>query len=298
MDKFQAMTVFIAVAEEAGFAAAGRRLSMSPPAVTRVIAALEKDLGAVLFLRTTRQVRLTDTGEQFLVDARRIINDVSEAEATITGKQSTPQGELVVTAPAMFGRLHITPLINQFLQTHDKVTVRAIFLDRVTSLLEEGIDLGVRIGELPDSNLRAVRLGSVRLKTFAAPDYLKQFSRPRSIQALHKHRLIVSTAGNLSSVWRFEQQGKVNRMKIKPVLTCNTNDAAIAAAAQGLGITRVLSYQASTETFEGKLTPILEKFDGPMIPVNLVHIQGRNVPAKVRAFIEMAKEAFQDRPLL
>lgn len=293
MDKFTTMAVFVAVAEEEGFAAAARKLQMSPPAVTRAIAALEQHLAIPLLVRTTRKVRLTQAGEQYLDDARRILADIKESEESVTGVHSQPSGQLVVTAPAMFGRLYVTPIITEYLRLHPQVSVSSIFVDRVTNLIEEGIDLGIRIGRLPDSSLRSVRLGNVMMKTYASAKYLQEHSTPHSPDDLMNHRTIVSLAGRGSPIWRFYHSGESFSVKVKPAFTSNTNDSVITAAVEGFGITRLLSYQAIEEVRHGRLVPILEEFDSPNIPVSLVHPLGRNVPARVRAFIDLASKSLE-----
>lgn len=298
MDKLKAMTVFVAVAEEHGFAAAARRLSMSPPMVTRTVAELEQQLGVILLLRTTRQVRLTEAGQQFLQDARRIIAEVVSAEESISGIHGNPSGELVITAPAMFGCLYVTPVITLYLETYPQVSVSAVFVDRVTHLMEEGIDVGIRIGALPDSSMHSIQMGTVTLKTYAAPTYLARFGEPTSPQALSEHRLISSTAGGHGPLWRYYEGGREFTLKTNPVLRSTTNDSVIAAAVAGHGITRVLSYQAEPEVCSGRLQPILEKFEGAPIPVSIVHPKGRNVPTKVRAFIDMATRELRSQPVL
>lgn len=296
MDKLKAMTAFIAVAEEQGFAAASRRLSMSPPSVTRTIAELEEHLGVALLLRTTRQVRLTAAGQQYLQDARRIVADVVSSEESISGSHGDPSGHLVVTAPALFGCLHVTPVITVFQQRYERVTVSAMFVDRVTDLMEEGIDLGIRIGELPDSSLlRAIPLGTVSLKTYASPDYLRKHGEAEVPEDLYQHRLIASTAGNRGPLWRFYEDGKEINLRTTPVFSSTTNDSVIAAAVAGHGITRVLSYQAAPQVAAGKLQPVLEAYEGAAIPVSIVHPQGRNVPAKVRAFIDLAVQELREK---
>lgn len=299
MDRFQAMVVFVAVADAQGFAAAARKLSMSPPAVTRTISALEQRLGSKLLLRTTRRVRLTDAGQQFLLDARRILADVESAEESVANIHGTPTGHLVVTAPAMFGRIYITPIITAYLQQYDQVTVSSLFVDRVTHLIDEGIDVGLRIGELPDSSLRAIRVGSVSLKTFASPQYLDTFGTPETPQDLQHHRLIASTAGSRAPTpWRYHHRDGEFSVKISPAFTSNTNDSVIAAAVEGYGITRVLSYQAAPQVDAGELVPILEAYRGAPIPVSLVHPLGRNMPVKVRAFMDLAASHLRSTEVL
>ena len=177
MDRFQLMTVFVAVAEEESFAGGARRLSMSPPAVTRAIAMLETRLGIKLLTRTTRHVRATDAGLRYLDSARRILADAEEADEAAAGIHAAPRGQLAVTAPVLFGSMFVTPAIVGYLERYPDVTLNAVFLDRVVNLLEEGLDVGVRIGELPDSSMRAIPVGHVRRVVCAAPDYLAKLSR-------------------------------------------------------------------------------------------------------------------------
>lgn len=298
MDRLQLLTVFVAVAEEESFAAAARRLSLSAPVVTRAIAALEQHLGVRLLLRTTRHVRTTEAGQRYLQDARRIMTEIETADAAVAGIHAKPSGHLTVTAPQMFGSLYVVPVITEYMRRYEQVNVAAMFYDRVTNLLEEGLDVGIRIGELPDSSLHAIRVGTVRIGTYATPDYLEKHGRPRKPEDLQNHRLITSQAGSGPSRWRYFRGGDEMSLKLKPRLTTTTNDAALAAAANSFGITRVLSYQAASLVAEGLLVPLLQKFGGAPIPINIVHPQGRNVPAKVRAFIDLAVEQLRAEPAL
>ncbi len=298
MDKLHAMSVFVAVVEAGSFAAAARSMALSPPAVTRSVAALEQHLGTALLLRTTRQVRLTDAGQQYLVDARRILAELHQAEESIAGVHAEPAGQLVVTAPVMFGRLYIMPIVSAYLESYPKMSVAAVLLDRNTNLLEEGIDVGIRIGALPDSSLRAVTLGYVSQRVYAAPKYVQRFGEPRSPADLQQHRTIASLAGNRGLSWRFSQDGQEMGVKITPVLTSTTNDAVIAAAVDGLGITRVLSYQAAPQVAAGQLQPVLQDYELPPIPVSLVHPQGRNIPAKVRTFMDLVIQVLREQEIL
>lgn len=294
MDKFHLLTVYVAVAEERGFAAAARRLNMSPPAVTRAVASLEDQLGVKLLNRTTRYVRATEIGLRYLDDAKRILAEVDTADQTATGINSEPQGHLVVTAPVLFGRLFVTEGIVDYLKKYPKMQVDAIFLDRVVNLLEEGIDVGVRIGELPDSSMRAKRIGSVRQVLCAAPEYLAKNGIPQNPDDLQKHTIIASKAGSGSIDWRFpiaeehiDKKSKYKVLPLKPRLTVTTNDAAIQAAIQGFGITRVLSYQIAKELASGQLKVVLENYETAAKPVHVVHREGRNSAVKIRAFVDL-----------
>ncbi len=288
MDKFHLMTVFVAVAEEQSFSAAARRLSLSAPAVTRAISALEAHLKVKLLIRTTRHVRTTQAGHHYLLDAKRILLELEFADESAAGIHSSPKGELNITAPSMFGRLYITPIIVAYLKGFPDVNVNALFLDRVVNLVEEGQDIAVRIGELADSSLRAIKVGDVRHLLCASPDYLKLNGIPLCPDDLLKHQIIVSKAGNGSCSWQFEQQGVKQLLKLKPRLSMTTNDAVINAAVSGFGITRVLSYQVAEEINSGALCTVLTDFECRPLPIHIVHQQGTNVPNKVRAFINLA----------
>jgi DNA-binding transcriptional LysR family regulator len=294
MDRFHLMAVYVAVAEEEGFAAAARRLRISPPAVTRAIAALEEQLGVKLLNRTTRFVRATEAGQRYLEDARRILGEVDAADEAAAGINAEPRGHLSITAPVLFGRMFVTPGIVDYLNTYPGTEVSAIFLDRIVNMLEEGIDVGIRIGELPDSSLRALRVGSVRLVLCASPGYLQAHALPQKPQELLDHSLIASSAGSNAIDWRFES---VN-LRIKPRLTVTTNDAAIEAASRGLGITRLISYQVAPQLASGGLKIVLENHEPPTLPIHIVHREGRYASARIRAFVDlMARRLRADKAL-
>ena len=298
MDRFHLLKVFIAVAEEQGFAAAARRLNMSPPAVTRAIAGLEQQLNVKLLNRTTRFVRATDVGLRYLDDARRILADLSAADEAVTGINAEPQGHLAVTAPVMFGSLFVMPSIVRYLQLHPKMEVSAIFLDRVVNMLEEGIDVGVRIGQLPDSSMRARRVGSVRLVLCASPQYIQIHGLPQHPEALHQHTIIASKAGNNGLDWRFPDGKTIKSVKVKPRLTVTTNDAAISSAIEGLGITRLLSYQIAEQLASGELKILLEDYEPEPRPVHIIHREGPNGSAKVRSLVDLLAEQLMNDPAL
>ncbi|MPY21404.1 LysR family transcriptional regulator [Shewanella sp. YLB-07] len=298
MDRFHLLKVFIAVAEEQGFAAAARRLNMSPPAVTRAIAGLEQQLNVKLLNRTTRFVRATDVGLRYLDDARRILADLSAADEAVTGINAEPQGHLAVTAPVMFGSLFVMPSIVRYLQQHPKMEVSAIFLDRVVNMLEEGIDVGVRIGQLPDSSMRARRVGSVRLVLCASPQYIQIHGLPQHPDDLHQHTIIASKAGNNGLDWRFPDGKSIKSIKVKPRLTVTTNDAAISSAVEGLGITRLLSYQIALQLASGELKILLEGFEPEPRPVHIIHREGPNGSAKVRSLVDLLAKQLSQHPAL
>lgn len=294
MDQLHLMQVFIAVAEEEGFARAARRLEMSPPAVTRAISALEESLKVKLLNRTTRYVRVTDAGRHYLEDAKRIVADVAAANEAAAGISAAPRGPLAITAPAMFGRIYVMPAIVDYLQRYPETEVDALFVDRVVNLLEEGLDLGIRIGELPDSSMRALRVGSVRLILCASPDYLQARGYPDTPDALTDHSIISSSPASNILEWKFSHSRSERSVKVKPRLRVTTNDAALEAALSGFGITRLLSYQAAEAIATGRLEPLLQAYEPEPLPIHIVHREGRHASSKVRAFIELAAERLRN----
>lgn len=298
MDRFLQMQVFAAVADEESFAAAARRLHMSPPAVTRAIAALEGQLGVKLFNRTTRHVRATEAGQRYLEDARRILADVAAADEAAAGIDAEPRGRLAVTAPVLFGRRFVVPSIVEYLRRYPQTQVEAVFLDRVVNLLEEGLDVGVRIGELPDSSMRARKVGEVRLMLLASPGYLDGHGLPGDPGELKAHTLIASSAGSFATGWRFNYPEGERVVRVKPRLTVSTNDAAIEAAEEGFGITRALSYQVAPQLSRGSLQLLLPAFEPLPRPVNVVHREGRHSSTRVRAFIDLLTEHLRTHPAL
>ncbi len=290
MNHFRELTVFVAVAENQGFATAARRLGMSPPAVTRAVATLEDRLGVKLLNRTTRFVRTTDAGQRYLEDAQRILAELDTADETAAGVNAEPRGHLTITAPALFGRMFVLPGIIDYLERYPDTAISALFLDRIVNLLEEGLDIGVRIGELPDSSMRALRVGSVRLVLCASTKYLERNGIPKSPKDLLDHSMIASSAGSNTFDWRFESSSGNKSVRIQPRLTVTNNDAAIEAARQDFGITRLLSYQVGPQLASGELKLILEKFEPVPQPIHIVHREGRYASAKVRAFIDLIAE--------
>jgi DNA-binding transcriptional LysR family regulator len=287
MDRLNLMTVFVAVAEEEGFAAGARRLQMSPPAVTRAVAALEDRLGVKLLNRTTRYVRATDAGQRYLDDARRIIAEADEADEAAAGINAEPRGHLAITAPALFGKMFILPGIVEYLQRYPEMEVSTLFLDRVVNMLEEGLDVGIRIGELPDSSMKALRVGQVHRVMCASADYLEKQGTPIKPSDILTHSLISSSTVSATHEWRFgPESGGVN-IKIKPRLTVTTNDAAIEAAVQGFGITRLMSYQAAPYLASGQLRLILKAFEPASMPIHVLHREGRYASIKIRSFVDM-----------
>jgi DNA-binding transcriptional LysR family regulator len=284
------MTVFVAVAEEQGFAAAARRLRMSPPAVTRAVALLERRLGVRLLTRTTRIVRTTDAGARYLEDARRILLETEEADEAAAGVNAVPRGHLAVTAPVLFGKIYVVPVLAAYQMTYTETTVSALFIDRVVNLVEEGLDVGIRIGQLPDSSLRAIRVGSVRRVVCASPAYLSKHGSPKSPADLARHSIITATSMSVGSEWTFAKGREKVSVRLSPRILVNTNDGALEAAKSGSGLTRLLSYQVASELAAGTLETVLSKFDDVSLPVHVIHREGRQGRAKVRSFVDLAVE--------
>lgn len=296
MDKFHAIQVFTKVADLGGFAAAARDLNISPPAVTRTISILEDHLGARLFVRTTRQVVLTDAGRRFLEDAKRILLDLDEAERAAVGSYAEPKGIINITASVLFGRMFVTPVLAEFLDSHAQLQARTLFVDRIVNLIDEGVDVGVRIGALADSSLMAVRCGSVRQVVFASPEYLAEAGDPKSPADLDRHRVINSSALLPSEQWQFQHGDKLQSVRVCPRVSMNTNDALIELALQGQGLARLLSYQVAPYLADGRLRTVLTSYEPPSAPIHLVHQEGRTVSAKVRAFVDFTVDRLRQNP--
>ncbi len=286
MDKFRALQTFVAVAECAGFAAAARKLNMSPPAVTRYVSMLEEELGTRLFTRTTRTLNLTQAGERFLADSSRILADLADAEDAAVGSHGQIAGELRVTAPVLFGRMFVTPILAEFLLMHAQITARTLFVDRNVNLIDEGLDVALRIGDLADSSLTATRCGWVRQTVFASPDYLKRCGQPAHPRDLARCQVIQSVAVSEASRWQFDDDGKTISVPVEPKIRMNTNDAVIEMVLAGQGIARLLSYQIAPHVAEGRLVPVLRRFEPPAIPIHVLHAEGRRTSGRVRAFVD------------
>lgn len=281
MDRLKQLQVFVAVAEAESFIGGARQLGVSGPVVTRAINKLEAHLGAKLFTRTTRAVRLTQVGTRYLVDCREVLEALRAADDAVTGSYGAPVGRLRITAPHEFGVRHVAPLLPEFLAAWPRVDVEAVFTDRVVDMVGEGVEVALRIGDLPDSSLMARRLGHVREIVCASPSYAPaaSVSTPADLAALD---LIVSRAITPTSEWRF---GK-DVVRLRPRMVSNTVAGAVAAATAGWGITRVLSYQACAELIRGDLVILLEDFEAPPVPVHIVHTGGRVASARARLLVD------------
>ncbi|HXU01415.1 MAG TPA: LysR family transcriptional regulator [Polyangia bacterium] len=275
MDRTEEWRVFVTVAGRRSFVAAARALRRSPQAVTRAVAALEQRLGARLLHRTTRSVSVTGEGERYLERGRRVLAELDALESA-PDANAPLAGRLSTTAPVLFGQMHVAPLVCAFLDRHAAVEARLLLVDRVVSLAEEGIDLAVRIGPLPDSSLRARLVGRVRWVVCASPAYLSRAGVPRTPEALARHVCVSFDAGSpLADHWSFPRSGRRERgVALRPRLIVNTAQAGIDAAIAGLGIVRVLSYQVQRPLAEKKLRLILESFAPPPVPINILQLPG------------------------
>lgn len=285
------LRTFVAVADNASFAEAARRLRVSPTAASRAVAALEQALGTALLRRTTRSVRLTDEGATYLERCRAALTDLDDAALALRGAGALPGGKLAITAPVTFGQIHILPIATSLLRNHPALDVELTLIDRVVRLVDEGIDVAVRVGDLSDSSLHALKIAEVRRVLVASPGYLEAHGMPANVPALHGHSLISFTEIDRAHEWRFGATGKT-AVRIEPRLTVNTADAAIAAAIDGAGIARVLSYQALDAVTSGDLVTLLEAFSPPPLPVHLVYLANRRTSVNVRAFVDAARSHF------
>ena len=298
MDRLQTMAVFVAVAEESGFAPAARRLKMSSPSVTRAVAELEDRLDARLLHRTTRAVHLTEAGERYLADCRRILSEVEEADQHAAGIHGAPKGSVSLTAPSVFGRIIITPILFDLLNLYPDITVKTMFVDRMVHMIDEGIDVAVRIASLPDSSLTAIRVGEVRRVLCASPDYLTLHGRPRTPLDLAAHRIAAFVTMTPGGEWRFEKDGKSETFKPDSRLLVNSVDEAISAAVAGQGLARVLSYQNRAQIETGQLETVLADYEPPAVPVHIVHKEAGQTSARVRATVDHLVAALRKHPAL
>ncbi|NVJ91574.1 MAG: LysR family transcriptional regulator [Methylocystaceae bacterium] len=295
MDQLNAMLVFTQVVDTGSFSQASKKLNMPLPSVSRKVADLEAHLGAQLLVRTTRKLSLTESGTRYLESARRILNDVQEAERQASGEYLTPIGQMTLTAPSAFGRLHVLPVVEEFLKNYPDVTIRLLLADQVLHLLDEQVDLGLRIGDLSDSTMIAKHLGFVEFIQCASPQYLMRKGIPTCPQDLKEHDIISFGNIDLNQTWEFADEDHLEKISLHPRLIINSAQAAVDCAINGMGITRVLSYQASQQIADKTLQRILATSPHNPKPVNFVYPQGRLVPLKLRTFIDFAAPRIKER---
>ena len=296
MDRLETMRAFVAVATMGSFSEAARQLRLSPSVITRSVADLEDRLGLVLLNRTTRSVRLTERGEIFLESCRQVLEDIEGAERRVRGEDAEPRGALKVAAPILFGRLHVLPIITQVLTKHPRLNIHLTLSDRNVHLAEESVDVAIRVGDLADSSMMAIRLGAVSRVLVASPGYLERRGTPKAPNDLSAHDIIAFESLDTTNDWRFGPAGKL--VRVEPRLTVNSGDAAIAAAEAGLGISRTLSYQVMTSVLAGRLVPLLVSFTAEKLPVSAIYPARRIASTNLNAFIKNAREYFKDHPLV
>ena len=293
MDRLDAMTVFIAAVDEGSLSAAGRKLGMPLATASRKLADLESHLHARLLHRSTRKLTLTDAGEAYLVACRRILDEVGDAERAAAGEFSAPTGELIVTAPLVFGRMHVLPVAATFLTAYPDVDAKLLLSDRALDLIADQVDVAVRVGELPDSGMVATRLGTIRRVVCASPGYLKRRGTPRAPADLAGHDAIEFMGPFGAEPWAFGGQRRPAPLRAR--LAVNTAEAAIDAAIDGVGLARVLSYQVAKPLADGTLKLVLTKHEPPPLPVHLLYVGRARLPLKLRAFLDHATPRLRER---
>lgn len=285
MDRLDAMQVLLAVVDAGSLSAGSRALKVPLPSVSRKVAELERHLGTRLVIRTSRNLQLTDAGRDYIEAARHIVAQVRDAELRASGEYEVPRGLLTLTVPMAFGRLHVLPLAYQFISEYPEITLDVLSLDRLVQFVEERVDVGVRLGELADSSLHAIKVGEFRLLTCASPDYLARKGRPASPESLVEHDG-VNFAPLRDTAWIYRYDGRQVQGNPQIRVCANTSTNAAAAAVQGLGIIRAPSYQVSKELQSGALIPILNAYDSRSFPVHLIYARQGLLPLKVRLFLD------------
>ncbi|MFT3731975.1 MAG: LysR family transcriptional regulator [Hyphomicrobium sp.] len=288
MDRFEAMSVLLAVTDAGSLSAGARRLGMPLATVSRKVSELEAHLHTRLLNRGSRRLELTDAGQSYVAACRKILEDVVEAERTASGEYRAPRGELAITAPIVFGRLHLLPIVGAFLRAYSEIDVRVTLSDRVVNILEEHVDVALRIGDLPDSSLVAARVGSIRRVVCASPSYLDARGIPESPNDLATHDCITFEGLMSPRSWTFWSNGQAQTVPVHSRLVVNTAEAAIDMAVSGIGITRVLSYQIAAPLADRKIAIVLSRFEPAPLPVSLVYTGNGLLPLKLRAFLDFA----------
>lgn len=285
MDRLEAMSVIIAVTETGSISAAARRLKSSVATVSRKVAELEARLKGQLFLRTSRQISLTDAGRSYIDACKRIIEQIDNAEREAAGEYRIPRGQLSVTTPWGLGHTHLLPLAVEFLAVYPEISLRLLLTDRIANTNEEGIDIAVRVGSLPDSNMISTRIGSIRIVVCASPAYLKARGQPKQLRDLQHHDCITIDDHDPPSAWRFVRGGRTRVAPITSRLCVNTSEAAVLAAMDGAGLTRVMSYKMDAAKRAGRLAVVLEEFEPEPLPVHIIYAPRKPVPLKLRMFL-------------
>ena len=289
MDRLDAMKVFVLAVDEGSLAAAGRRLGRSPAAVSRAIAFLEERIGAELLHRTTRSIKLSEEGERYVAICRRVLTELEEADDIVAGPRTAPRGLLTVTAPVVSGEMVLRPILDAFLDAYPTVSAKLLLFDRSVNLVEEGVDIALRIGPLADSAMVAMRVGEISRVVVAAPRYLKQHPRIAEPGDLAKHQIVAMA--HLPNSWTFAPQAGASAartVQFTPRLVVNSTYAAVASAVAGRGVVRMYSYQVAEQVARGELEIVLAGDEDPEMPAHLICPQGRLSVPKVRAFTDFA----------
>jgi DNA-binding transcriptional LysR family regulator len=297
MDKLGAMATFVRIVEKGSLTAAAEALDTSLPSVVRALARLERALGARLLNRTTRRIHLTDEGAQYLERCRAILSAVQETESAFTRERAEPRGKLVVTASVLFGRRYIAPIVSEFLRGHPSVTAELLFVDRVVNVVEEGVDVAIRIGHLRDSSLVAVPVGKVRRVVCASPEYLRRHGTPRAPAELRSHACIRHSGLAPRSDWQFRAGRRSIVVPMNVAISSNDIDSSLRACVDGHGLGLFLSYQAAPYRDDKRLRYVLEEFETEPLPVHVVYPQSRLVSGKVRAFVDQCVATLRRAPL-
>jgi len=287
------MQTFVAILDHGSLTAAADSLGKALPTVVRSLATLEEDLGVRLLHRTTRRMSLTEEGRIYLERCRQILADIEDAEQALSNQQIAPRGELRITAPVLFGQLHVAPAVIRFLREYPEIKVELLLLDRVINMVEEGIDVGIRIAPLEDSSMIATRVGEVRRVICANPSLLERLGTPEHPRELAEFPCVHFQGLSTAPVWNFADGRKAISVPVDGPFTCNQAATAVATCAEGLGVGRFLSYQVESLVAEKKLTIVLQEFEPPPIPIQLVFAQSRLMTPRVRVFVDWMKEALR-----
>lgn len=289
MDRLDEFRLFLAIVDSGSFAAGGRQFGRSPSSATRIINDMEQRLGIRLLQRTTRKLSLTDGGARLAEQARRLVADYDEAVSYAVGDAKNLRGTIRISGPTFFGRLHLAPVVSAFLDAHPDIAVQLSLEDRLSDLIDERIDVALRIAQLENSSLISKRVGQVRRIVVASPDYLKRHGTPRTPEDLAKHQAVLFVNQASGPSWRFQRRDQTQQsIRVPHRLEVNRAEAAIALAHEGRGITRILSYQAASELKDGSLIRLLKNYEMPPLPVQLVYPSARLLAPRVRAFLDFA----------
>lgn len=288
MDRLESMSTLVAAVQAGSLSAAARKLGMPLATVSRKVSELEAHLHTRLLNRSSRKLSLTDAGRSYLAACTRILEEIEEAERAATGEYSLPKGELVITAPIVFGRLHVLPVVTEFLRAYPEIDIRLMFSDRVTNLVEEDVDIAVRVGTLPDSSLVALRVGAIQRCICGSPSYFAQRGTPKHPEDLSGHDCVTFSGMSSVDAWAFKGKWHSTTVAVHSRLVVSTAEAAIDAVVAGVGITQLFSYQIAAAEATGQLVRVLRAFESEPVPVHLLHEGQALLPLKLRAFLDFA----------